>query len=251
MRWRWLLCVCALGACGRIDFDSSDATIAVDAGCVDIPGLRAYWPMNGGDITGSTLRDHVGGHHGEIIGSPPMTLGPGKFDEALDSRATSMSHVEIASLTFPTAAGAANSVSLWFYREQAPSSEVLVYIPEGARLDLWLVNGDLCFNSGASDCWGTRDVTFYDRWVHVVAVFKNGIMSDNRMYVDGQAISNGCLYGPTVPCNGPSMLAGPFDLGGGSSYPWHGRIDEVRLYDRELTQSEIALLAANTGFCGP
>jgi hypothetical protein len=70
-----------------------------------------------------------------------------------------------------------------------------------------------------------------DTWSHVALVF-----SGNRtyLYVDGELVDNGAAE-PTVTSEGELEIGGSSDTG---EY-FDGRIDEVRIYNRELDQAEI------------
>jgi len=240
--------VLVLAGCGRVGFDNppDGGGTSNDGGgnCVDIPGLVSYWPMDDEDIVGTQIIDRLGTHHGTIttpVGSPAVK-GMGKFAQALDWQMTTQSHVQFPSLVFSTTPGDAITVSLWFHRDREFLSEVLVYAPETPRVDFWLQDNWTCFNTGGSDCWGVADADVYGHWVHAVLVFVNGIISDSKMYLDGSRVTESCVSLPSYSCDAPAVPAAPFDLGGGDSYPFHGRMDEVRLYNRELTPAEVAVL---------
>lgn len=75
-------------------------------------------------------------------------------------------------------------------------------------------------------------------WVHVAATYDG---SNMRLFVDGEEIGSVPKTGPID--NDPSV---PVWIGGNPSSllsrPWSGTIDDVRMYDRALTQQEIQLL---------
>jgi hypothetical protein len=77
-------------------------------------------------------------------------------------------------------------------------------------------------------------------WHHVAGVFEEGTIT---LYIDGVAVYGGDIWGHanSINQNQSSLFIG-FDLADGGYY-FSGSIDEVRLYSRALSQSEIAQLA--------
>lgn len=76
-------------------------------------------------------------------------------------------------------------------------------------------------------------------WHHVAAV-QDGVTNIRRLYVDGVLSAN---TEPAAFCNN----AAAFHIGAsddGTRDFWDGRIDEVRIYNRALTQAEVANLSA-------
>ena len=84
------------------------------------------------------------------------------------------------------------------------------------------------------------DSTFnYDKWYHLVAIY-----SDNNveLYIDGIAQSfKGGLDGPhlsKIPQNSVFRIGLSFANNDEQKF-FHGRLDEVRVYNRGLTEQEI------------
>jgi hypothetical protein len=87
------------------------------------------------------------------------------------------------------------------------------------------------------------------QWHHVAGVFDNGTLS---IYVDGnreQLAVGGSTYGTgntRYGFVGSRSEADVFD--GPTGTPWHfdGELDDVRIYNRALSQAEVASLAGKT-----
>jgi MSHA biogenesis protein MshQ len=212
--------------------------------CTPIAGLIGHWTMDAASISGTRLADSSSNHNdGTLVGFPQNPTAPGRFGEALVYPATT-ANVRVAQLGLDQASGGINSVSMWFFHGSGGTiSDVLALLPNSPRYDLWLASGsDLCINTGRGECWGIRNNTLLDRWVHVVAVFVNGSISQGSLYVDGKNGNAACLSGYAA-CNGVNGTAAlPVELGGESDFPFHGMLDEVRIYNRALTAGEVSTL---------
>jgi hypothetical protein len=264
--------VLGLAACGRFSFDADrdavpgaiDAPGAHDGGTDGTPpadatvdcnvteGLQGYWPMDFDDVAGNLVEDVSGfGHNGMYTDGAegmPVLIG-GRIGEALDFQGTTVAYVDLPSIPLAQVAGEANTVVLWFFQPASNPNEVIVYLPPGPgpappRYDLWITNDPgpvaLCINSGQGDCWGTTDGVFVGRWVHVAVVFVNGPTTSGRLYVDGAPVAMTCVM---APCDQSRSAMMPVHLGGSdSAYDWHGKLDEVRFYNRALDDKEVQRL---------
>jgi hypothetical protein len=80
------------------------------------------------------------------------------------------------------------------------------------------------------------------RWYNVIGTFSNG---SQKLYIDGvQAGSAAAPFNALKQCaNADLVLGGWWNNNGGASAFLNGKLDEVRLYNRVLTDCEIAKLA--------
>ncbi len=251
---------------GSVDAASADAASAdaasVDAASVDAPacppilgGLVGWWPMDMSGVDGTTVRDVSSGlHHGTFVGTPAPIVVPGRIEQALDFGATTLTSIDLAGVPLSSSPGAFHSVALWMFNDDAMADEGVFCVnatptAEAPRYCLWLTNRkgprNLCINGGTGECWGISDENILGRWVHVVAVFANGPTDGGSLFIDGAPAAMACQFGT---CDQARTAAGPVMLGMNESvYAWHGRLDDVRLYDRALTAAEVAQLYA----CAP
>ena len=120
----------------------------------------------------------------------------------------------------------------------------------GGRISLLVGNGG---NSGRGLAAShTLDNT---QWHHIAAVFHNGIQ---EVFVDGQSVGSAELYytylhdtlvGPIrhIPSSATALLIGSWRPDQG--YPsFDGALDEMRFYDRALSQTEIRQLRHSDGY---
>jgi hypothetical protein len=228
-----------------------DAAIAQDSSsCVPITsGLLAHWTMDSSSVNGTQLIDTSGhGNNGTLVGFPtPAAVPNGKFGQSL-AYPSSGAYVNIPTLALDQSSGGINSISLWYYRSNNISiNDVLVLMPNSPRYALWLTQRTglfLCIDTASDDCFGVQDSTLHDRWVHVVAMFSNGPSVQSRLYVDGENGLPSCQSASGfADCAEQRTVAAPVVLGGESSpFFFQGWLDEVRIYNRALTASEVTVL---------
>ncbi len=245
---------------------SDDSAVAPDvreepppdaATCVAVTsGLLGHWTMDQASISGNVVADVSGNHNdGTLVGFTAPETAPGQFGDALVYPASGTANMKVPSLALATAAAGTNTVSLWYYRSAFAVNDVLALLPNAPRYDLWLTTQPdgggtgsfLCLNTGHGECFGLEDATLLNRWVHVVAMFVNGVTSQGTIYVDGQRRTLGCLVDAGFPgCGQSAVAADPVLFGGESDFPFHGMIDDVRVYDRALAAAEVSALYTGT-----
>ncbi|MHC4521534.1 MAG: LamG-like jellyroll fold domain-containing protein, partial [Planctomycetota bacterium] len=218
-------------------------------------GLVGYWPLNGDAADNSTS-----GNDGTIVGN--VTATPDRYG------------VSSAALSFP---GEADS-----YVDVGDPPEL--QITGGMTLTAWVLlngsnqnNGRIISKQGdnGSGSWDlsieadsggvANAVTFQvvsspvdsvsvsdtqplptDQWVHIAGVYRPGEAIE--IYVDGQlrASNTAGVPGSQFSENGLPVLIG--SRGGCSDCGWDGRIDEARIYDRDVTLVEIwQIMRASVG----
>lgn len=240
----WL--VVLLAGCGRLGFDDSARQATL---CGPTEGLLVYYSFDAGELTSEVAIDRSGHHRdgqrigGEIVGGRigdaiSFELAPGK--------------ILTPELPFVPQTNAA-TVSLWLFRDKIDPDEAAFYLPatdlaEPPRYDLWLTTmfgavPSLCINTGDGNCWGATDQNLIGRWVHAVAVFANGPINGGQLYIDGVARAS-CVAGD---CTIVRQVLNPVTFGAVEDrYNWRGGLDDVRVYDRALTQQEAGELFACT-----
>lgn len=108
----------------------------------------------------------------------------------------------------------------------------------------------ITFGSDESDNWGWQhtDVSdnsqLLDRWAHVVITYNgdgNSDTSNFSQYIDGETQGLTGSGGIGAPDDGNRSFIG---TDGRSDVGWNGRIDDFRIYDRELSPSEVEALSS-------
>lgn len=77
-----------------------------------------------------------------------------------------------------------------------------------------------------------------NRWHHIVAQYDGTLAS---LYVNGALAASAVFSGSSNVATGITVGVQPANSGV-PDYPWHGKLDEVLLYDRALTSAEVSYL---------
>ena len=218
-------------------------------------GLIAHLPMHGDadDISGF-------GMHGTIMGSPMMTTNrfgePGQaFDFGLGMGSIILSNlpVNLATNSQNTVCfwmrwdggvdGATNPVAMPFGWGNTNQNYCLLFQREGTNR--------FGFSGGMGDVFGTnQSLMFSNHWMQVSAVFNNGNMMDSRLYLNGQPVPGSMTQGGMPAGMGmmvrrsvsTNAFIGGFAGMGSVPYQFFGAMSDLRIYNRALTDPEIAAL---------
>lgn len=225
--------------------------ISVDARTAAVEdGLISYWSFDKNTVNGNRIEDLMGKQDGEIIGD--IQIVPGKFGDAIQ---------------LPGGAGARVRITDEFNQAVLPK--------EGMTLELWVLDEQFIEwggyivaaqdNGGFEKGWifGTRWASFsiaissdgsddgdgvltylttpstYDtnKWYHVVGTYDG---KDMKIYVNGKLENTTDAQSGVI--NYPEKIF--FTIGAykddNEDFTHKGLIDEVRIYERALTEKEIA-----------
>src|SRR5438034_1215433 len=230
------------------------------------PGLIGWWP---GDSNSS---DIAGGHPGTLQGGtifvPGMVAGAFSFNGVDGYIQTFAAQADTAALTYEAwvkttapegiiiSAGDADNRDGW--------ATDLGFAVAAESAQLGLPDGVISFYVNDSSTTTYPHVfttaTYNDgQWHHVVAVFQNtgGTAQDDlAIYVDGVKVPHVALpqnpYSSATTVGFNSLRIGRSDrLNPAEARPFSGEIDEVSIYSRALSSSEIAALfnAGQAGKC--
>jgi hypothetical protein len=187
-------------------------------------GLVVAYGLNEG--SGSTVNSTPAGQQATVTGS---TWGTGRFGNAVVFDGGTTRVRTNANITL----GTAFTMEAWINNPAAADYETIMTV--GENRDLYLFNGQLRFDTGATFVsFGTTLPT--DTWTHVAVTYDGTTM---RAYV------NGAAYGTAQTISLTSVSA-PLQVGawifGANNYDYFsGTIDNIRIYSRALTQTEISV----------
>ncbi len=220
-------------------------------------GLVGYWTFDGRDTSWSanTTADVSGnGNTGTMTNmSTSSAPAPGRFGQGLlfDNNDD---YVSTALTTHYTQ----TSISAWVFARSGGASGLARIVEKrtgGAQTFLFYyedVNGDIAFNrqwtGGGSDGagnakWTTGTLPSYNTWHHVVLTYDESSASNvPAIYLDGVAQATFVVV--AQPSGSVANNSDPYVIGnrGDSTRAFDGIIDDVRMYNRILTQSEIKQL---------
>jgi prepilin-type N-terminal cleavage/methylation domain-containing protein len=196
-------------------------------------GLVGYWHMD--ETTSTVAYDASGnGRSGTLSGLTRLSVTNCKAGGCLHSTADSMS---VAGAN-PITGSSPFTMSAWLNMDSHSNYGLAFYMGADAVGQLawigWTQSAQVgTSNSIGGGFYGTNfgsGVTDTDGWHHVVFTFEGGEGGAAKLYVDGmeRASSN---YTPNLSSAGIAF--------GHPSYPYNGDIDEVRLYNRALSASEV------------
>lgn len=211
---------------------------------------EAAWAGTTGELKDSA--GYTGGpFNGQAIGSPfatPASANPARASNPGTCGYATMSGgaFDIPNLPVVTTPGAKTSVAFWMYWDGTNS-----VMPMGWKQhDLWLVGGFFGFNTGNSDVYGISSSALKNGWHHVVAIFTNGSVTTNKLYIDG--VDQSLSQRLSSPSNSFAVVSPTLRIGGwmrDSGYRFKSAIDELAVFNGALSASEVTALFAQTHAC--
>lgn len=194
------------------------------------------WELN--ENSGSTAHDiSILQHDGTVTGA---TWTGGMFGSALSFNGTSSNYVNISNAD--TNIGNNFTISVWIKAIQDRSNHQ-VFIAKGPKntghYELYIdTSGILKFYSNDIGDISSNTVVDNNNWHHVVVTYDG---SNMKFYVD-KVLKNSPAASGTVADETETMRLGSLVDG---TLPYNGLLDEVRIFNRALTQTEIKYLYKN------
>jgi hypothetical protein len=210
-------------------------------GLADITdGLVGYYSLDEG--TGNTAVDLSGNGHDAILPDVGVTWIPSGFmDGGINIDGTKGSDIKLGTWD-PTEGTGQLSLAFWINWAQSGNanqgliSKRTAWNADGMLFDLRLQNVDNSFrllSVGGGIVSTDADVLapFIGQWVHVAATFDG---TTATLYLNGQEVGSGAFS----LANGTTaeMRLGSYNS---NSPTFNGDMDEVRIYNRALTQAEL------------
>jgi len=186
-------------------------------------GLVGWWPLdgNGNDTSG-------GGHNGLVVNASPTTDKNGSTNQAYAFNGSN-TYIQVPTMSIATTI----TTSAWVY--SANFSQLGFVVGKNPVNQQWEI-----FFSGALMYWRggapynnntVCAIPSANNWHHIVGLQDGG---NTALYIDGVKCDSDS--GSTAIGNG----TGTIDIGRYSSgYYFNGKIDDVRLYSRALSDSEV------------
>ncbi len=222
------------------------ASVQIDVSGIN-SGLIGHWEFDDGTATDSSPN----GNDGTVNGASPAAghVGAGSLDfDGTDD------HVDLGFIDVP---GTGFSVAAWINSDDLANCSsrdcrIVSKATGTATQDHYIMvstvrSGGQVYLRFRIKAGGSTETLIASSgvltngvWAHIAATYDGSMM---RVYVNGVLVGNRGKSGsidvePTVPMwiggNPPSA----------TSRPWDGKIDDVRLYDRALTDDQVALLAS-------
>lgn len=198
---------------------------------LSVSGMMGYWPLD--EISSGTTPDVSGNSNtGNLIGNPVTTKG--MVGQALNFSGGA-NYVDIPN-TDSWNFTSEFSVAFWIKYKASDCSDWCAVIAKGNFA--WRVmaaSGDrFYFNTTGLSEMDTQAVTHIgdNKWHHVAVTYKNGV---KNIYIDSKLDKTSVVTG-TMSTDSNNVTIG---LNAGPGYQWPGSIDDVRIFNRGLSASEI------------
>jgi hypothetical protein len=203
------------------------------------PGLTGvgYWPLDEG--SGTVAQDAAGDHDATLVGGPQWTAGRSgsavRFGGAGQYADTGASILDTTG---------SFSVSAWVRLDSAGGAFATAVSQDGDRASAFFLqysgaDGRFAFSTVSGRALAPTPPQV-GRWYHLVGV-RDAAAGQLRLYVDGALAGTRtqCLLDPGT---GNTVIGrGRYD--GQQVDFWRGAVDEVHVYDRALSDAEVAQLA--------
>ena len=233
------------------------------------PGMVAWWPLD--ELAGPTAVESVNGNNGTHINGPTPLAGEFVLNSLCFDGLTN--YVEVPSAPDLNFGTGDLSVDAWVRTTTVGGVKVIVEkrgnLSTGVvGYSMYLYQGNLSFqlaDGGGSNlcgCAPTRACTNYGAgapgfvadgaWHHVAVTVNRTSITGGTFYVDGAAVAS---FNPTCQpgsiTNNGVLRIGSLTLGPNGASLFNGCIDEVELFNRELTAAEVSALftAGPAGKC--
>lgn len=199
--------------------------------------LIAHYKFDVCDLT-NLATDSVGGYHGIVSGNvtSDTTATSGLKPETCSSVKIIGGAIDVYDLPLSTNSGNKTSVSFWMYWDGTNN-----VMPMGFQFhDLWFNSGSFGFNSFNSDIYGISSNNLALGWHHVTAIFTNNNITDNKLYING--VEQTLTQRRSFPNNNRAVVNSHLRISGvwgNSGYRFSGNIDELKVYDGEVSQSQV------------
>ncbi len=203
----------------------------------------SYWRLD--EESGTNAVDQQGNATATYGG--PYTLGsPGAISGSSNKAVTTVGGTgggtaAITGLDVDTGTNAYNTVEFWMKWDGVGNVDPFAF----HQYSLWFSSATrFGFNTASGDIYGINGAAvtaLANRWVHVVAVFRNnGQVTSNKLYLDGQLQSLSQHQG--TPNTAVSVTANANISGTGwtNQYRFGGSLDEVSVYTGELSAARVA-----------
>ena len=213
------------------------------AGSLD-NGLRGYWTFDSG--SGNNLIDSAGDNDGDINGASWISA---KYDKGLyfdgnsdyvkltdwgvfdgSSSLSVSTWINPSSLSYADDGHFSNHAQLVGKQGSNSDDNYELALLDTGEVGVYVDNGNNVQITGGSVNTGN--------WYHVTSTYGDGRL---ELYVNGDKVASISASGALVTNTHPVEFGGDSggNYGGGNYFWYDGKMDETRIYDRELSSSEV------------
>ncbi|HEG42557.1 MAG TPA: LamG domain-containing protein [Phycisphaerales bacterium] len=222
---------------------SDPETVGITVVRPPITSMIAHWPF---DLDASDIES---GFHGSFEGGAAVTNTPGEY--RIGTGMVTLDGVDdrVSTPYAGISGAAARTTCAWFKcdGDTGYHQSILSYggaSGSGSAWRIWINgnDGSIINAMGGGNANGATTGLYDGQWHHIAVTFPDGgtHIQDVKIYVDGYEDSTWYTNGDTQTVN--TFADNAFEIGmanGGTIAPFDGNIDDVRVYDRALTDTEI------------
>lgn len=196
-------------------------------------GLISYWSFNQNTVADKTVKDVFGTNNGTINGNVEVVNG--KRGDALKF---SGGHVDCGAAKDLIEIGGQITLEMWIKPESAGWAIIAGISKSGSNTYVvaWSDQRRVDFNiwNGAVETWPFHSIVqpALNEWYHVACVYDG---SEATIYINGEFDSKKDFEGD-LKHNGENFWMGARKVGG---LQYNGLLDELRIYNRGLSQDEV------------
>lgn len=194
-------------------------------------GLVGLWSFNGADMTSTTALDRSGsGNTGTFTNGPTPTIGRiGQalyFDNSAYVNAGNDTSLQLSTGT----------IGAWIKTPDAGVGYRAIVVKQFAYSLFLLSNNLTVYDWSGGGAIDTGINLADDKWHYVAATFDSGVTNGTKIYIDGEL-----RYTSTMTIFGQSVS---LKIGNepNSNQNFIGKIDEARVYNRQLSDAEVKQL---------
>ena len=194
----------------------------------------AHWHFDEGD--GTTAHDVDGGNHGTLSGGeaakvPAWSFGCGLLFDGVDDL------VKVSDSDSLDLVGDKLTIAAWVNRSSTGSGNLVKKSDASNGYRLWITaTGTLQFDllfSGTTKTVTSTTTLPVNQWKHITARY-NG--TELRLFIDGTIESATTAATGSLAATTEALWLGYYDA---TNHHLHGHLDDVSIYDRALSDSEI------------
>jgi hypothetical protein len=213
-------------------------------------GLVGWWTFDGPDTTSNLSDKSAYRNNGKLVGFTSLTTVPGVIGRALSFNGNTSQYVDAGTQVYATQ-NAPFSVAVWVdLRSFIGPVPFIIQLASDTASPWFLFLGDsqtayAGISIGSNNTWAnlkTNSVPALGVWHHIGVVYNgNGVGTDSNftIYLDGvpQPRNTADTPGPGTQTN----IIGN-DSAGDAATQWNGAIEDVRIYNRALSPTEVKRL---------
>ncbi len=221
-------------------------------------GLVGYWTFDGKDISNGRVLDKSGGvNHGNLVNIATTTFyTSGEIGQAFNFDGGN-DYVEFGDVNVIDNATSLSSCA-WVKHNSVTDDDIIFSKTNGTDDGIFFMRDDVGAGTGRTDMYkiyiaessgtdnvyieGANNSSPLGKWTFVCFSFTENAANGLRLYVNGVEDANSPAS--TVGIIGIDSVAQPLRIGMRSDTVWafNGSIDDVRIYNRVLSSSEITAL---------